>query len=163
MSDRCIASANDRLQSYASFSFCLRETSINQVTYQASTNQLWLATTEGAVRVDLAAARRLNVAPPIHMTKVFNDEVLLYDELATISSGNELKRFVLPYNRNNISFSYASTSFAREEEVRYRYKLSGEDARWSEPTRERVVRFRNLADGEYIFSVIAINPMELIN
>ncbi len=150
---------HERLQSYASFSILSsEETSINQVTYQASTNQLWLATTNGAVRVDLTSARRLNVAPSIHITKVFNDEILLYDELATISSGNELKRFVLPYNRNNISFSYASTSFAREEEIRYRYKLSGADARWLEPTRERVVRFRNLADGEYTFSVIAVNP-----
>ena len=150
---------HDKLQSYASFSILSsEETSINQVTYQASTNQLWLATTNGAVRVDLAAARRLNIAPLIHITQVFNDEILLYDELATISSGNELKSFVLPYNRNNISFSYASTSFAREEEIRYRYKLSGEDTKWSEPTRERVVRFRNLADGEYTFSVIAINP-----
>jgi len=150
---------HDRLRSYASFSILsTEETSINQVTYQASTNQLWLATTNGAVRVDLDAARRLDVAPSINMTKVFNDEVLLYDELTTISSGNKLKRFVLPYNRNNISFSYTSTSFAREEEVRYRYKLNGADAQWSEPTRERIVRYRNLADGEYTFSVIAINP-----
>jgi signal transduction histidine kinase len=150
---------HDRLQSYASFSILSsEETSINQVTYQASTNRLWLATTNGAVRVDLTSARRLNVAPSIHIIKVFNDEVLLYDELATISSGNELKRFVLPYNRNNISFSYAGTSFAREEEVRYRYKLNGTDIRWSEPTREHMVRYRNLSYGEYTFSVIAVNP-----
>ncbi len=148
-----------RLQSYASFSILSsEETSINQVTYQASTNQLWLATTNGAVRVDFASARRLDVAPLIQITKVFNDEVLLYDELTTISSGNELKRFILPYNKNNISFSFAGTSFSREEEVRYRYKLNGEDAQWSELTRERVVRYHNLQDGKYTFSVIAINP-----
>lgn len=150
---------HDKLQSYASFSILSsEETSINQVTYQASTNQLWLATTNGAVRVDLAAARRLDVVPAIHMTKVFNDEVSLYDELTTITTGNELNRLVLPYDRNNISFSYASTSFAREEEVRYRIKLDGAEAHWSEQTRERNVRYRNLTDGEYTFSVIAINP-----
>ncbi len=150
---------NERLKSYASFSILpSEESSINQVTYQASTNQLWLATTNGAVRVDLYVARRLDAAPMIHITKVFNDENLLYDELTTISSGNELKQFVLPYKRNNISFSYGSTSFAREKEVRYKYKLNGTDARWSEPTSERVVKFLNLADGEYTFSVIAINP-----
>lgn len=150
---------HNKLQSYASFSILSsEETSINQVTYQRSTNQLWLATTDGAVCVDLDAARRLEIAPTIHMTKVFNDEVLLYEGLTTFSSKNELKSFVLPYSRNNISFSYASTSFTREGEVRYRYKLKGADARWSDPTRERIVRYRNLADGEYIFSVIAINP-----
>lgn len=150
---------NDRLLSYAAFPILSsEETSINQVTYQSSTNQLWLATTNGAVRVDLGAARRLDIVPSIHIMKVFNDEVLLYDELTTISSGNRLKRFVLLYNRNNISFNYTSTTFSREEEVRYRYKLNGIDSSWSEPTREHVVRFRNLADGEYTFSVIAINP-----
>ncbi len=160
VSDRALHSfENDRLQSYASFSILpSEETSINQVTYQASTNQLWLATTNGAVRVGLTSAQRLDVIPSIHITKIFNDEVLLFDEQTTISSRNELKQIVLPYNRNNISFSYASTSFAREEEVQYRYKLSGADDRWSEPTRENVVRFRNLSNGEYTFSVIAINP-----
>ncbi len=150
---------NDKLQSYASFSIISsEETSINQISYQASTNQLWLSTTNGAVRVNLDAARRLDVVPPIHITKVFNDDVLLYDELATITSKNELKQFFLPYDRNNISFSYASTSFTREGEVRYQYKLSGTDEQWSEPTRERVVRFRNLSFGEYTLSVKAINP-----
>lgn len=149
----------DKLQSYASFSILpSEETSINQVSYQASTNQIWLATTKGAVRIDLSAARRLDITPEIHISKVLNNDVLLYDGLSTLTSLKEIKKFVLPYDRSDISFSYTSTSFACEEEVRYRYKLGGADAQWSVPTRERVVRFQNLTDGEYSFSVFAINP-----
>lgn len=150
---------NGKLLPYASFSLLpSEETSINQVTYQPSTNQLWLATTKGAVRVNLNEARRLNVAPLIHITRIFNDEGLLYDKLNTITAEKDLDRLVLSYNSNNISIRYASTSFAREEEVRYRYKLDGQDEHWSEVTRERTVQYRNLHDGEYTFLVVAINP-----
>ncbi|MFA4924426.1 MAG: two-component regulator propeller domain-containing protein, partial [Ignavibacteriaceae bacterium] len=150
---------NGKLLPYASFSLLpSEETSINQITYQSSTNQLWLATTKGAVRVNLSDARRLNVAPLIHITRVFNDEGLLYDKLTTITAVKDLDRLVISYNNNNISLRYASTSFAREEEVRYQYKLDGQEEQWSEPTRERIVQYRNLHDGEYTFSVIAINP-----
>ncbi|MFA6980611.1 MAG: two-component regulator propeller domain-containing protein [Ignavibacteriaceae bacterium] len=150
---------NGKLLPYASLSFLPSEdASINQITYQPSTNQLWLATTKGAVRVNLNEARRIKIAPLIHITRIFSDEGGLYDKLTTTTAEKDLDHLVLSYNDNNISFRYASTSFAREEEVRYRYKLEGQDEHWSELTRERIVRYRNLRDGDYTFSVIAINP-----
>jgi len=150
---------NEKLLPYASFSLLPSEdASINQITYQPSTNQLWLATTKGAVRVNLNEARRIKLAPLIHITKIFSDEGGLYDKLTTITAEKDPDHLILSYNDNNVSFRYSSTSFAREEEVRYKYKLEGQDEQWSELTRERIVRYRNLRDGEYTFSVIAINP-----
>lgn len=160
LSDRALHRfENEKLLPYASFSLLPSEdASINQITYQSSTNQLWLATTKGAVRVKLNEARRIKIAPLIHIMKIFNDEGTLYDKLTTITTEKDLDHLALSYNDNNISFRYGSTSFTREEEVRYKYKLEGQDERWSELTRERIVRYRNLRDGDYTFSVIAINP-----
>ncbi len=150
---------NDKFLSYASFSILPSEkTIINQVTYHSSKNQLWLATTSGAVKIDLSAVRRIDIAPLIHVTKVYTDEFLLFDELSMLSSSNKLRHFVLPFNKNTISFSYTSTCFAREEEVKYQYKLEGEDDHWSQPTQERTIRYHNLPNGEYTFLVMAINP-----
>lgn len=150
---------NDSLLSYASCSILpSEETSINQVTFQASTRRLWLATTEGAVRIDLADVRRLEVAPLVHIATVTVNDAPVYDELSTVMSANGLHLETLSPDRNNVSISFASTSFIRTGELRYRFRLDGADAEWSEPTRERIVRYRNLTEGVYTFSVTAINP-----
>ena len=63
----------------------------------------------------------------------------------------------VPAGPQRLSVSYAGISLAVPERVRYRYRLDGFDADWSEPRQEREATYTNLRPGPYRFRVKASN------
>lgn len=61
----------------------------------------------------------------------------------------------LRHDENNVSFAFDGLSFVNEDRVRFRYQLVGWDDEWSEPSRQRTVRYTNLPAGRYGFRVQA--------
>lgn len=56
-----------------------------------------------------------------------------------------------------IEFKYIVTALSMPEKVKIKYRLSGIDKNWQEPSGERVARYTNLPPGHYTFQVIAAN------
>lgn len=56
-----------------------------------------------------------------------------------------------------LDIKYAVTALSVPEKVKIKYRLSGVDREWQEPTGERVARYTNLEPGSYTFQVIAAN------
>lgn len=70
----------------------------------------------------------------------------------------ELKGLVnLDPGTTALEIKYAATALSVPEKVKIKYKLSGVDREWQEPTGERVARYTNLEPGNYTFQVIAAN------
>ncbi|HVT44575.1 MAG TPA: response regulator [Thermoanaerobaculia bacterium] len=62
---------------------------------------------------------------------------------------------------NEVQFEYAGLSFANEQRVRFRTRLTGYETEWSQPTTEAKIRYTNLPawffPKRYVFEIIASN------
>jgi ligand-binding sensor domain-containing protein/anti-sigma regulatory factor (Ser/Thr protein kinase) len=61
----------------------------------------------------------------------------------------------IPYNQNDISFSFTAINFANGPLNKYYYKLAGKQ--WISLGNQRQVNFLNLSPGHYSFSLKAVN------
>jgi diguanylate cyclase (GGDEF)-like protein len=61
---------------------------------------------------------------------------------------------VLPHAQNSLLIQFSGLNYSSETHTRYRYRLIGSKSAWTE-TREKSVRFEDLAGGHYVFEVIA--------
>lgn len=59
----------------------------------------------------------------------------------------------LPYQKNNITFSFHAISLANNEQIRYRYRIEGLVETWSEWSATNVVTFSALPPGKYTFHI----------
>ncbi|MDR1600838.1 MAG: histidine kinase, partial [Tannerella sp.] len=89
-----------------------------------------------------------------------NHKPLLYLTSAQSSANNvdmsELEYGAsLTHSRRNVRFSYIGLSYSDPHGVRYRYRLTGFQDEWSQPSDEREVSFTNLSPGHYEFQVMA--------
>ncbi len=63
----------------------------------------------------------------------------------------------LPWNENQISFSFIGNDWGDEHTVMYTYMLDGFDENWCAPVKKSDVEYLNLGHGDYIFRVKALN------
>jgi ligand-binding sensor domain-containing protein/signal transduction histidine kinase len=63
----------------------------------------------------------------------------------------------LSHDQNTLAIQFTGISFRDENDVHYRYRLSGIDRDWSPPTPQRGITYAALAPGSYTFEVEAIN------
>ena len=63
----------------------------------------------------------------------------------------------IPSARQRVTFSFAGLSLSVPERVKFRYKLDGFEADWSEPIAANEAIYTNLGPGSYRFRVIASN------
>lgn len=104
-----------------------------------------------------ALGRRTGIPPSIHIVGVRS----FLQPTDWKGSCDSLDRDGLPvglhlsYRRHYLTFDYAAISFARPEEVRYRYRLVGMDPEWLPATEARFASYGNLPHGEYTFEVAA--------
>ncbi len=109
--------------------------------------RIWLATTAGVSVVD--PARVVTTTMPA-LTQI--------EGLSADGRAIEVHDGVrVPAGPQRLSVSYAGISLAVPERVRYRYRLDGFDADWSEPRQEREATYTNLRPGPYRFRVKASN------
>jgi PAS domain S-box-containing protein len=64
----------------------------------------------------------------------------------------------VPSGRHRLTFRYAGVCVSNPDDLRYRYRLEGVDAAWSESTARREVDYTNIPPGGLRFHVIASNP-----
>jgi signal transduction histidine kinase/ligand-binding sensor domain-containing protein len=135
------------------------DASINQVFHVRGTPRVWLATTRGAVELDLSKVRRADLPPPAVITEVVADTTVILD---IRHSPTRLREDVhpaeLPYYLDDLNIRFTAPSYSHQPSVRYRYRLVGTDESWSAPTSEVTVRYRQLTPGAYRFEVVALNP-----
>ncbi|MDR1199665.1 MAG: histidine kinase, partial [Prevotellaceae bacterium] len=89
-----------------------------------------------------------------------NDTPLLYITSAQYSANNvDMTEFQdgasLKHSQRNFHFSYIGLCYSDPHSVRYRYRLTGFQDEWSQPTAARDVTFNNLSPGNYEFQVVA--------
>lgn len=63
----------------------------------------------------------------------------------------------LPYNSNDITFYFSSTSIASAYNQTFHYKLEGHDQEWKKVKEEFKITYTNLSQGKYTFKLKAVD------
>ncbi len=89
--------------------------------------------------------------PPVRI-----EEVKIDNAPAEVVSehGREIR---LRPRQTNLEIRYTALSFVKPEQMRFRYKLVGQDDNWIEAGTRRTVNYSHLPPGAYRFQVIAAN------
>ena len=91
--------------------------------------------------------------PPVHIIgfkrsgKEVQLDTLIYDK----------KYIELSWRENFFSFDFAALNYQMPGKNKYKYKLEGVDADWSQPSTQRYTSYTQLSGGTYVFRVVAAN------
>ena len=109
-------------------------------------NKIYLATENGITVLPTEMGNIRNQPPLIYMDKMeVNDHsVLLSDELS------------LSHSQNSIKFYFTGLSYRDQGNIRYQYRLKGQDEEWT-TTFSNNIHYRALLPGSYQFELKAIN------
>ena len=85
--------------------------------------------------------------------------VLLHDiQYDGISKWNHIPEHLsLPYNNNNLSFSFIGVHMQSVNHIKYQYKLEGLEDNWSSISSRTEANYGNLPAGDFTFEVRAMN------
>jgi signal transduction histidine kinase/ligand-binding sensor domain-containing protein len=115
---------------------------------KASDGKLWFPTAGGIAVIDRRKATRNASALPtlIEDVRVDQNETEPQSGVITVAPGQA-----------TVDIAYTAMSFVGPNLVRFRYRLEGLDANWTEAGSRRVAYFSHLPYGQYTFRVIAAN------
>jgi len=109
-------------------------------------DQIWVGTTKGLVQFSVSA-NHFNNKPP----RVLISGLKIEDKNTTLKNSLDLD-----FDKNSIQVDFIGIGFKAKGDVSYQYKMSGVDKSWV-TTKSRFARYPNLAPGDYLFEVLAIN------
>ena len=107
--------------------------------------RMWFPTIRGVVIID---PEQINRQPP---------SVTIEQALSDRQPLDMRAPLVLYPGRDDLEIHYTGLSFAKPEQVNFRYKLEGLDDDWLDVGQRRVAYFTRLPPGHYTFRVMAAN------
>jgi signal transduction histidine kinase/ligand-binding sensor domain-containing protein len=114
---------------------------------KARDGKLWFPTQVGAVIIDPEAVTFNQQPPPVVIEGVTVDR-------APVAFGGGIR---LSPGQRNLEINYTGLSFIKPDQMRFRYKLVGQDADWVEAGTRRAAYYPYLPAGDYTFVVAAAN------
>ncbi|MFL5403418.1 MAG: two-component regulator propeller domain-containing protein [Gemmatimonadales bacterium] len=113
--------------------------------------RIWFLPGDGVSLIDPRHLPFNKVPPPVHV------EQIMADGKAYAASSARSERIRLAPHVRNLTIDYTALSLAVPEQVRFRFKLEGQDRAWREVVNQRRVEYSNLPPGSYRFRVTASN------
>jgi ligand-binding sensor domain-containing protein/signal transduction histidine kinase len=118
-----------------------------------SQGRIWISRKSGLSMADPIVISKNSVPVAVRIESMFAGA-------SQINAKNPIK---IPSGIRSITLNYGSTSLAKPERIRFRYKLDGSDQGWSDPVASRQVVYKNLGPGTYLFRIVASNSVGLWN
>jgi signal transduction histidine kinase len=114
--------------------------------------ELWFASSVGLLSIN-PSRTRVASAPPVMIERVLVDEAVT----AVTELGGENHPLQLGPGTRSLDFEFTAINFTAPERTRFRYKLEGLDANWTQSDAGRRAHYGPLQPGRYRFRVIASN------
>lgn len=111
-------------------------------------NEVWIGTQNGVVKYNSKEDVKNNVPPITSLRKVIIDDENL-DKI--------VKDTILPFGEHDLDFYYRGISLKNTEGLKYKFILEGYDDDWSEFTKNNVIKYNKVRDGNYTFKVKSYN------
>lgn len=127
--------------------------------YNMPDGSIWFGTTKGALHFfpEKETANQEPISIVLKSVKLFGDNIYdttYYD--STAAWYNVPYGLKLPYQKNNITFTFQAITLSGIEQVRYRYRIEGLDAPWSDWDIQNTVTYSALPPGDYTLHVAAM-------
>jgi signal transduction histidine kinase len=122
--------------------------------------RLWFSTIRGLASVDPYRLEPNPHPPPVVIESVEVDSVPQRTNLLQRAWQGPI---VVPPGRERIGIRYTSLNLRAPDRARFRYRMKGHEAQWTEAGDSRVARYPKLPPGEYRFEVRASNEDGLWN
>jgi|GEM_PF-2384660 len=121
----------------------------------SSENEIWFGSTDG---ITVFNPLEVNSSSPPEVEII---EILINDEIdqdlkcqqTGATNPEEIKKIILPYEKNTLSFSFSALELARPQTVRFQCKIDGIDERWINVRNDGIVRYSNIPHGKYILKI----------
>lgn len=111
-------------------------------------NSVYLATDEGLLNFDIQKIRRKK-SRPICLIEYLKNENHYWQPML----GQEYR---FSYNNNDVSISFNGISYINQNNLKYYYRLGGQNDRWFESS-ESQINYKSLAPNHYTFSVYCVD------
>ncbi|MCS6904917.1 MAG: SpoIIE family protein phosphatase, partial [Bacteroidia bacterium] len=142
------------------------ETNSNSV-FRDTDGNIWFGTVGGVVKYSPKEDLPNPFPPLVYITQIlvngkeidwqpYADSIDRWLNIPVARQKGE-KAIILPYNLNNLSFSFIGIHYSSPEKVRYRFRLEGVNKEFSPITERTIVDYSELKPGKYTFYVQAIN------
>jgi signal transduction histidine kinase/sugar lactone lactonase YvrE len=115
--------------------------------WKARDGRLWFPTQHGVISIDPANIAHDTLAPPVVIEQVLVDR-----------REQDPRQAIQVPPAGDLEIHYTGLSFSQPESVRFKYKLTGLDANWTDAGARRTAYYSHLPAGTYTFTVIAANP-----
>ena len=114
--------------------------------WKSANGRLWFVSRKGLVTVDPARLRTEQPDPRAYLDR------MVVDGRPAVEASPRFSTAARKYE-----FHFTCPEYIAPQDIRYRYRLEGLEADWSEPIAERKVSYSNLPSGSYRFRVTACN------
>jgi len=120
---------------------------------------MWFGTVNGAVKYNEESDKVNTIENNTYLTgiRLFFEDCDWIKYTDSVDYNNIPHNLVLPYNQNHLTFDYIGLCFSNPQKVQFKYRLIGQNDKWSPPTYDRKAVFSNIAAGKYEFQVISAN------
>lgn len=115
---------------------------------------LWFPTIKGLAYVNRSQLQRNAIAPPVMILSVVVEGESLQPNALRMDTSQPV---VLSRGQERLEIHYASLNLGLPERARFKYRLEGHEANWTEEASSRVARYPKLPPGNYQFRVTACN------
>lgn len=119
--------------------------STNRRAIRARDNRLWFLTARGLTVIDPRELGAVRAPSPVQIENVISAEAR-YRPVPDIA---------LPPGTSRLEISYAVLDLTSPFKTRFRYRLQGVDAQWTDAGQRRQAFYTNLSPGRYRFEVVA--------
>jgi DNA-binding CsgD family transcriptional regulator len=85
----------------------------------------------------------------------------LNDTILIGNNSNKLGKLKIPYKGNNEKFTFSTPTYENVENIKFSYKLTGFDYKWSNWSSASTKEYTNLREGNYVMKVKAKNSYGL--
>ena len=119
---------------------------------------LWFGTIDGLYLYQGGEVNYAQRKPPVLQMEDFQISYQSIEETEFsdyFKDGQMVKDLLLPYNKNDLQFSFRAIHYTYSKNIRYSWKLQGVDPDWSPPSRITAATYSNLSPGYYSFMVKA--------
>jgi len=131
------------------------ESNVNAV-LKLPDGSIWFGTTNGALHYQPHTAVVSSAPSSIVLQSVKLTDESIIDHSYYDSTGNWYGipyNLRLPYNKNNIAFTFQAITLSGVQQVVYRYRMDGLEAPWSQWSATNSVSYSALPPGKYVFHV----------
>jgi signal transduction histidine kinase/ligand-binding sensor domain-containing protein len=130
------------------------------VSWKAKDGRLWFATAKGVAVVDPAHLPANTEPPPVLIEKIIfhsgSSKKAVEPKTRRLADRDDELILVNP-GVERLEFCYTGLSFVAPERMRFKYRLFGLDASWTDGDSTRTAAYSHLSPGKYQFRVTAAN------